>query len=129
MINKIKNHIRERFIKWLGIDYINNEIKRNYREFSAFKKISHEDVEIIQNQIHNINKTYSIGVDIDNRDHRNWAVLCIEGKPNYVKFVDLSRSDVREVQRFLKQFEGSGRMVDAPYGMDFMFSDSRLWDK
>lgn len=125
----IKKYIIKKLIKWLDLENIKGDIKRNYREFKAFKKISHEDMGIIQSQIHNINQLYSVGVDVGIRDHRNWAVICIEGKPNYVRFVDLGRNEVREVQRFLKQFEGSNRMVDAPYGMDFIFSDDKLWSK
>lgn len=129
MISKINKYIKEKILIWLGINQINSEVKRNYREFNAFRKISHEDIGMLNNQIHNINKTYSIGVDVGVKDHRNWAVICIEGKPNYVKFVDLNSRGVREVQRFLRQFEGSRNVIDAPYNMDFIFSDEKLWDR
>lgn len=125
----IKKYIIKKLIKWLDLENIKRDIERNYREFKAFRKISHEDMGIVQNQIHNINQLCSIGVDVSVRDNRNWAVICIEGKPNFVKFVDLSRSDIMEVQRFLKQFEGSNRIVDAPYTMDLIYFNDKLWSK
>jgi len=45
----------------------------------------------------------------------SWAVVCVRGKSeNYVKFLDLSLNDVREVHGFLKCFEKDSRIDDAP---------------
>ena len=77
--------------------------------------ISHcqESVNILHNTIENV---VHIGTDVTiNPDYgRSWSVVCIEGKMNIVKFVDLDRRDGMEVLRFLKQFEAGKHCVDAP---------------
>ena len=58
-----------------------------------------------------------IGTDVreynNDREH-NWAVICVEGKVNIVKFVDLNRNDSRYVLDFLKQFEAGKHCIDTP---------------
>ena len=114
--DKLKNKIRE----WLSIDLIEAENKRLVREL----ELTTERNDYIQIQIENINKLFSVGVDVDMRDrHHSWAVVCMEGKPDYVKFIDLSRSEVKDVRNFLRQFEGCNRRrVDSPIWKDLLFT-------
>lgn len=42
------------------------------------------------------------------------AVVCIAGRPEYVKFIPLSRADARTVMNFLRQFQYSQLIVDSP---------------
>ena len=56
-----------------------------------------------------------IGVDVGfHSEEHSWAVICIAGHPEYVKFLSLNSGDARDVLRFLKQFEYSRRIVDSP---------------
>lgn len=80
-----------------------------------------------QEQIDAINRTLqsviSVGADIDARPYegsRSWAVVCIEGRCNVVKFIDLHGQDYRYILDFLKQFECSRRVIDAPYKEMFL---------
>ena len=63
-----------------------------------------------------------IGTDVTVNPNygRSWSVVCIEGKLNIVKFVDLDRRDGMEVLRFLKQFEAGKHCVDSPYKEFFL---------
>ena len=129
----IKEFIIRKLTEWLELDNIKLEIKNNHTIITNGTSALQENLYRVsdttnsnQSQIHNINELFSVATDVECRDHRSWAVICIEGKPNYVKFIDLGRSEVREVQSFLRQFEGSRRIVDAPFDMDFMFSDYEL---
>ena len=66
-----------------------------------------------------------IGVDVGfhSEDH-SWAVICIEGHPEYVKkFLPLNSGDARDVLRFLKQFEYSKRIVDSPIAFKDMLKN------
>jgi hypothetical protein len=71
-----------------------------------------------------INKFLDVGVDIGMRteDH-SWAVVCVQGKPEYVKFMPLSNQDVRSVIGFLRQFKYSNRQTDSPFGYKGMIED------
>ena len=56
-----------------------------------------------------------VGVDVGfHSDVHSWAVICIAGKPEYVKFLPLETRDARDVLRFLKQFEYSRQIIDSP---------------
>lgn len=133
-MNKIKTYIRNKLIRFLGIDKLNenfnNHIKNNIESFGEqastiyrvntitrndlTKQIQHfqESVNVLHNTVENV---IHIGTDVrmDGYNH-SWAVICIEGKMNIVKFVDLGDRDARCVLDFLKRFEGGRHCVDTP---------------
>lgn len=86
----------------ISIQQTNNAVRNN-----------REDIDILHNTIKSV---VSIGADvIPNRgNERSWAVICIEGNYNVVKFVDFHGADYRYIMDFLKQFEGSRMVIDAP---------------
>lgn len=67
-----------------------------------------------------------LGVDVHcNKHEKSWAVVVIEGKPNYVKFIDLNRGDAQEIRSILRRFS-KGRftvdsfpMIDPDYFIQF----------
>lgn len=62
-----------------------------------------------------MNSICDVGTDIGFRstDH-SWAVICIHGKMDYVKFVDMHQSDIRTIVSFLKNFKHSNMVTDSP---------------
>ena len=83
---------------------LNEEIDMHHKSYTLL-----EDCRKFMNSI------CDIGTDIGfkNDDH-SWAVICIHGKTDYVKFVDMSHRDVMEISSFLKRFEYSNRTTDSP---------------
>lgn len=68
-----------------------------------------------------------IGVDVGfHSDDHSWAVICIAGKPEYVKFMPLTYKDARSVLNFLKQFQYSRQIVDSPLAFREMVKDRIL---
>lgn len=64
----------------------------------------------------NILDQFNLSADLSPYEHhRNWAIICIKGKPEYVKFIDLAHRDARELQMFIKRFEGTNRVIDTPH--------------
>lgn len=62
----------------------------------------------------------SVSVDVHMKE-KSWAVINIgtKGGGCYLKFVDLGQSDLREIQRFLSQFET--KQIDAsPFDRRFL---------
>lgn len=90
--------------------YLRKLINNNANDISHCQ----ESVNVLRNTIENV---VHIGTDaVANPNYgRSWSVICIEGKMNIVKFVDLDRRDSMEVLRFLKQFEAGKHCIDAPY--------------
>lgn len=59
-----------------------------------------------------------VGVDVDYNRH-SWAVVCIEGRPEYVKFVDLTGAEAIDIKSFLNRFNKKKVIVDSPFGSPF----------
>ena len=77
-------------------------------------KLVQEELGIVKNTLRNI---VSVGADVVpaemSREH-SWAVVCIEGNCNIVKFIDLKGKDFHYILDVLKQYEGSRMCIDAP---------------
>jgi hypothetical protein len=62
-----------------------------------------------------MNSICDVGTDIGFcSDDHSWAVICIHGKMDYVKFVDMGQKDIQSIANFLKNFEYSNRVTDSP---------------
>lgn len=59
----------------------------------------------------------SVSVDVHQTFHRHsksWAVISLQGeKYDYIKFCDLRDKDIREIGRFLSNFEDRNQTIDA----------------
>jgi hypothetical protein len=126
-MNKFKVWLRNKLKIFLEIDKLEN----NYKDYKLANENNiwnlNNDIRMINKRISNntyaidtlhatIENVVHIGTDI-RRDYNgnSWAVICIEGKMNVVKFVDLNGKDIREVLHFLKQFEAGRHCIDTPY--------------
>jgi hypothetical protein len=116
---KFKQWLKNKLIKFLGIDTLEKEIHyisvTNEGEHRKMRDIQGEHWENIVAIKTTLSSVVSVGADIippNNYGHHSWAVVCIEGNYNVVKFVDLNGKDMREVLYFLKQYEVSRRVID-----------------
>lgn len=120
--------LKEKIRKWLleilqsDIDALKNEIdesnttlkiaQSNCNDATRQLKIStqqNEEMKRMYNQI------IDVAVDVGFHDeNHSWAVVCVEGRPEYVKFIPLSGADARTVMNFLRQFQYSRLIVDSP---------------
>lgn len=64
-----------------------------------------------------------VGLDYGMYEDHSWAVVCVKGKPEYVKFMPLDSKDTRTIINFLKQFNKDSRIVDSPLAFRNMFGD------
>ncbi|MGV4321199.1 hypothetical protein [Bacillus mojavensis] len=60
---------------------------------------------------------FNISVDVNHPSYKehSWAVISIQGKPEYVRFINLSNQDMHAIHRFLKQFDKTNMTIDSPY--------------
>ena len=138
-MNKIKNWIRNKLIEFLEIDKLVNlldkHIDNNDNAFGELRNLTYnlngstrkelkQDISHFQESINTLHNTVENVVHIGTDVHRNetghsWAVICVEGNINIVKFVDLDKKDAREIFDFLKHFEAGRHCVDSPYKQMF----------
>ena len=124
MFQKLKEKIRKWLLEILqpDIDALKNEID----ESNATLKIAQSNcndatrqLKISTQQNEEMKKMYNqitdVAVDVGFHDeNRSWAVVCIAGRLEYVKFIPLSGADARTVMNFLRQFQYSRLIVDSP---------------
>lgn len=124
MVKKLKEKIRKWLLEILqpDIDALKNEIN----ESNATLKIAQSNcndatrqLKISTQQNEEMKKMYNqitdVAVDVGFHDlEHSWAVVCVAGRPEYVKFMPLNNSDARTVMDFLKHFQYSQHIIDSP---------------
>lgn len=127
LIEKVKQWLRQ----WLFKEEINrfNEETEKMKKFQSQLSQAHMNlalanskIEAAINSIENMRKLIGsiceIGTDIDivrpSDYNNNWAVICVHGKMDYVKFIPMAQPDIRSISEFLKQFKYSNRVIDTP---------------
>jgi len=112
---KLKENIRNKLRLWL--------FKNDLLQIEASKKVYKDAANTYKNSCKLVedchkmmNSMIDVGVDVGfySEDH-SWAVVCIKGHPEYVKFLPLSHKDTCEVIEFLKRFRYSNRVIDSPF--------------
>jgi hypothetical protein len=104
-VNEIEN---AKFNINTDIKNIDDRIDLIYKDVCNNK----DDINTIHTTIENV---VHIGTDVRQyRGEHSWAVVCIEGNMNIVKFVDLNGRYARDILDFLKQFEAGRHCIDTP---------------
>lgn len=130
---KIKDKIREKLKQWLLSDEL-QKINHAEKEFEQAKNLYNDEKDRLNwhldraidsytasfklvDDCHKLmNSMIDVGTDVGfHSDDHSWAVVCIKGHPEYVKFIPLSHKDARDVLDFLKRFRYSDRVVDSPF--------------
>lgn len=109
--------IRDKIRKWLFNDM---ELKSLTQAAMAY----HESQKELESCKKLMNEICDVGVDVGYHDtEHSWAVVCIHGKIEYVKFVPLTHKDAKSLLDFLKNFQYSKYVVDSPLGFKDMLRD------
>ena len=91
------------------------------KEVRCVKEEYNRYIELVENCHKLLNSICDVGTDIGYKDvDHSWAVICVHGKRDYVKFVDMNQADVRSINTFLKQFQYSNRVTDSPLSKGMM---------
>lgn len=126
---KIKDKIREKLKRWLFAEELSKfeTAEQNYKEaedlysrsagyLNAAKDEYTWSLKMVDDCHKLINSMMDVGTDVGfYSDDHSWAVVCIKGHPEYVKFIPLSHKDARGVLDFLKRFRYSNRVIDSPF--------------
>ncbi len=127
--------IKDRIKTWLLKDELNQlkEVSRTLWEaegkylsastrLSAAEDICSEATSVSKNALKLMNSICDVGADVSHEPfevgrrpyEQSWAVICVHGKMDYVKFVPMAQSDIRTIVSFLKNFQYSNRCIDTP---------------
>lgn len=107
--------MKKYFKKILGITKLEKELSSSKK----FIEILINNEKFYLEEIKKLNKFIGVGVDLHvHNPNENWAVVCIKGKPDYVKFISLGSSDIVGIRKFLSQFDSKNIIFDAPCGIN-----------
>ena len=120
--------LKDKLKNWLFKEEL-NDIKETKKKYDAlFESVEQaqamtrearamhgKSTELLEDCRKFMNSICDVGTDIGFRsnDH-SWAVICVHGQKDYIKFVDMHQSDIRSIASFLKKFEYSNRVTDSP---------------
>lgn len=120
--------IKDKLINWLSRDIVNriikleesNKVNENrindvYKLYEMARTSCMQSKEETEECRKLMTQILDIGVDVGfHSDDHSWAVICIEGHPEYVKFLPLNGKDTMEILRFLNRFKYSRQVIDSP---------------
>lgn len=132
--------LKEKLKNWLFADEIKkiNSIERTIEDSVHRFRMASVQLGDAENQLHSaekeieecrrlITQLVDVGVDVGfHTEEHSWAVICIAGHPEYVKFLPLTHRDARGVLDFLKQFQYSRQVIDSPIAFKSMLKDRFL---
>ncbi|AZU98881.1 hypothetical protein pW2_43 [Bacillus phage pW2] len=113
--------LKTKLRNWLGIQeaeaYFCREIDDLERKYNLLiddnLKLENEN-RALRERNEFILKNFRIAVDHNPYENQSWAVVCVDGKPDYVKFVSLTNRETREVMEYLSRFDRGSRIWDSP---------------
>lgn len=115
--------IKEKLYNFFSLEKIienkvREEVEQAKREFYNAKRELDDAIYNYKQAKKIVDDIIQVGVDVDlYNPNNNWAVICIGGNTDYVRFIDMSGSNIREILSFLRQFEPRSLKVDAPYNL------------
>lgn len=119
--------LKEKIKQWLIKEVLKEEIQKLNQAQACYNRASclcEESLENNREMQKMFNEITDVAVDVNmGRNEHSWAVVCIAGKPEYVKFIPLNRNDARSVIDFLNQFQYSKHIVDSPIRFRHMLND------
>ena len=111
--------MKNRIVKWLFKDQLSSLNKVISESKSELIKIDNikKDLLVKTAKVERLLGNIDVSVDVDQYSG-SWAVISIQGKSDYVKFVSLRDSDARDISRFVERYDRKNVKIDAPRGFD-----------
>lgn len=108
LINSLFNWLFKDQLKQIEISKTNLDSMIRTHDELMNRQLQYEDK--LRNTVGNID----VACDVHMRSN-SWAIISIHGvKEDYVKFIDLGTSEIRQIQQFLKRFDNSRVNADLP---------------
>ena len=119
--------LKEKIKQWLVKEVLKEEIQKLNQAQACYNRaniLCEQSLKTNREMQKMYNEITDVAVDVSFQgEEHSWAVVCIAGKPEYVKFIPLSSSDARTVIEFLKKFQYSKHIIDSPLGFRHMLND------
>jgi len=67
-------------------------------------RVAKASMEIQEKRIREILRIVDASIDVSQYS-RSWAVISIQGRQDFIKFIDLGERDLKEIKDFLRNFD------------------------
>lgn len=110
--------MKKKIIKWfqdiLGITELKEDLIREERNLFKLACLNAK----LEVELTNLKSTLYVGVDYHNvRNSNSWAIVCLNGKADYIKLFTFEPQNADEIKKFLRNFEPKNITIDRPYGL------------
>lgn len=103
-----------KFFKWI----FKKELNELHSETQKYKD-AFSNYESQERRIKNLLANIDVSVDVHHYSP-SWACISIQGeKTDYIKFIDLGASDIREIHDFLKRYD-RGKVDAIPHETQYL---------
>jgi len=114
--------LRFKLRDWLGITEMENRMSKNFESLDkrhsnlvdALLGLENEN-RALRERNEFILKNFQIAVDHNPYENQSWAVVCINGQPQYVNFLTLRNHEAHEIMRYLRHYDKGSVVVDSPH--------------
>lgn len=113
----------KRFFMWLFKDELDDLVAKKELVEKEVEKINEASEEYLQmsHKIECLLDNLDVSVDV-HQYARNWAVVSLQGdRTDYIKFIDLGRTDAKEIIQFLNRFDRNIKIDSAPSISPYFF--------
>ncbi|UGO47971.1 hypothetical protein PQE72_gp157 [Bacillus phage vB_BanS_Skywalker] len=107
---------------WLGVQEAEDYFCRNIDDLERrYSKLVDEHLKLedtnraLRERNEFILKNFQIAVDHNPYENQSWAVVCINGQPQYVNFLTLRHHEAHEIMRYLRHYDKGSMVVDSPH--------------
>lgn len=99
-----------KFFKWV----FREELENLHVQIEMSKTLA-KGIRDQRRAIDNVLNSIDVSVDVNEYSYnKSWAVVSLQGKrADFVKFIDLRDSEIREIEKFLRRFERHHLKIDA----------------
>jgi hypothetical protein len=124
----MKNLIRikiKKFFRWIFAEEL-RDMKKHITDAEAqvaYQRYKSDEIKRNSDKLMNVLGGIDVSVDVQ-RYAPSWACISIQGKTDYVKFVNLGERDLREISRFLSRFDRT-KVDAAPHESKFLKMESK----
>lgn len=126
------NWLKKKIQDWLGITRLQNEYnllsKTHTKLLEEYNGLNRKYSKVVTDtqSVISINKglrernefilkNFQIAVDHNPYENQSWAVVCINGQPQYVNFLTLRHAEAREIMDYLRHYDKGSMVVDSPH--------------
>lgn len=108
------------------VQWCENRADEFYRQAVMAEKKAKMAISLADNCRETMSRICEVGTDVGFHEYHSWAVICINGNKEYVKFMPLENRDAKSVLEFLKQFQYAKHTIDSPLAFRDMVKNELL---